>query len=93
VSTLELLSREKKKRTPLNITGEAQVRLGLTSEEIVWKRANFDLNEKNWRMLSDAAFNQRENTYDPRIYDRLRINLDTDREEGFNFHSCQRQRG
>jgi len=87
VESEELLLGEKKKEIPLNITGEAQVRLGLTSEEVVWKRANFDLNEKNWRMLSDAAFNQRENTYDPRIYDRLRINLDTDREEGFNFHA------
>jgi tetratricopeptide (TPR) repeat protein len=72
---------------PLKITGETQIRLGVTSEETVWKRANFDMNERNWRVISDAAFNQRENTYDARTYDRLRINLDTDNEDGFNFHS------
>ena len=83
----EPLPKKEKGVSPLKITGEAQVRLGITSEDTIWKRANYDLNERNWRVISEAAFDQRENTYDPRVFDRLRINLDTDNQDGFNFHS------
>jgi len=75
------------KAGPVEISGEVQLRGGFTSKDAYWKRANFDLNEKNWRMLSEAGLNNREDTYDPRIYDRLRVDLDTRNEEGFNFHS------
>ncbi len=71
----------------VNITGEVQARAGFTSENTIWKRANWDLNEYNYRTLSDIAFDKRENTYDSRIYDRLKIKLDTDKEEGFGFHT------
>lgn len=71
----------------LKISGETQLSLGMTPRDTIWKRANGDLNERNWRMLSEATYNRRENTYDPRIYDRLRVNLDTENDEGFNFHS------
>ncbi len=74
---------------PLKITGEAQLSFGVTPHDFIWKRANFDLNEKflSWRMTSDAGFNHRFNTYDPAIYDSLSVNLDTENKEGFNFHS------
>jgi len=72
----------------LKVTGETQVSLGSTPDDsLIWKRANADLNEKNWRILSNDAFNRRTNTYDPRVYDRLRVNLDTENKEGFNFHT------
>ena len=71
----------------VKVTGEAQLSLGMTPEETIWKRANADLNEKNSRILSDAAFNNRINTFDTRIYDRVRVNLDTQNPEGLNFHS------
>ncbi len=78
-------TQEKKK---LKVSGEAQVSLGVASpQDTIWKRAAFDLNERNWRMLSDAAYNKRFNTYDPRIYDRLSVDLDTNNKEGFNFHT------
>ena len=80
-------STAEKKIAGIKVSGQAQVRLGVTSQDTYWKRANWDLNEKNWRMLSNAAFDRRENTYDPRIYDRLRVNLDTDNREGLGFHS------
>lgn len=70
----------------LKIKGETQASLGFTSQDTIWKRANYDLNERNWRMLSEAAYNNEFNTYDPKIFDRLKLNLDTDRKEGFNFH-------
>ncbi|MDD4980551.1 MAG: tetratricopeptide repeat protein [Candidatus Omnitrophica bacterium] len=71
----------------VKITGEAQARLGIAPKDTYWKRANWDLNEKNWRTTSNDALNRRENSYDPRIYDRLRVNLDTDNETGLGFHS------
>lgn len=75
---------------PLIISGEIQARAGWTSKDSIWRRANWDMNEKNFRMLSGVALNQRENTYDARIYDRLRVNLDTnkdDKQDGFTFHT------
>ncbi|MDD5281708.1 MAG: tetratricopeptide repeat protein [Candidatus Omnitrophica bacterium] len=74
---------------PLRVSGEMQLSFGVTSNDFIWKRANFDLNEKffSWRMLSNAAYNRGFNTYDPAIYDSLSINLDTENEEGFNFHT------
>lgn len=71
----------------IKITGETQASFGATPDDVIWKRANFDLNEENYRILSNAAYDRRSNTFDPRIFDRLRVNLDTDNEEGLNFHS------
>jgi len=73
----------------IKMTGEAQAALGVDSKgDAIWKKANFDLNERNWRMLSSDGDNNRENTYDPMIYDRLKINLDTPKDKnGFDFHT------
>ncbi|MGA2774671.1 MAG: tetratricopeptide repeat protein [Candidatus Omnitrophota bacterium] len=77
------------KAGPLKVSGEIQLSFGLTPDDFIWKRANFDLNEKfkSWRITSDAAFNHRFNTYDPAIYDSLSVNVDTENKEGFNFHT------
>jgi len=77
------------KAGPLKITGEMQLSFGATSQDFIWKRANFDLNEKykSWRTMSSAGFNRGFNTYDPRIYDSLSVNVDTENESGFNFHT------
>ena len=74
---------------PFKITGEMQLAVGVTPQDFIWKRANFDLNEKfkSWRMTSDAAFNNRFDTYDPAIYDYLNVNVDTKNKEGLNFHT------
>ncbi|MHB8158157.1 MAG: tetratricopeptide repeat protein [Desulfocucumaceae bacterium] len=81
--------KESPKLGPLRITGDMQLSFGVAPDEFIWKRANFDLNEKfmSWRMTSNAAFNRRFNTYDPAVYDSLSLNLDTENEKGFNFHS------
>jgi hypothetical protein len=78
-----------KKDKGLNIRGSMQLSLGITPDDTIWKRANFDLNErhKSWRMTSDAAFNRRFNTYDPAIYDSLDVNVDSENKQGFNFHT------
>ena len=72
----------------IRVTGEAMLSFGVESPgNFIWKRANYDLNERNWRVLSDAAYNQRWNTFDTRVYDSLSINLDTENKSGFSFHS------
>ncbi len=77
------------KAGPFKITGEAQLSFGVTPDDFIWKRANFDLNEKflSWRMISNDGYNRGFNTYDPAIYDSLSFNLDTENKEGFNFHT------
>ncbi len=72
---------------PLKISGEAHLGVGVTSEDGIWKRGNYDLNEKNFRVLSNEALNLRENTYDPAIFNRLRVNLDTQYPQGLNVHT------
>jgi hypothetical protein len=59
----------------VNISGEYQAAMGVRSpDEFIWKEANADLNERNYRILwSDTRYN----TYDPAIYDRLRFIIDT----------------
>ncbi|MDD5128363.1 MAG: tetratricopeptide repeat protein [Candidatus Omnitrophica bacterium] len=87
------IKKDEKKRGikagPLRISGEMQVSFGATPDDFIWKRANFDLNEKffSWRMTSYDGFNRGFNTYDPAIYDSLSVNLDTENEQGFNFHT------
>jgi hypothetical protein len=73
---------------PLKITGQMQLSLGTTPDDFIWKRANFDLNEKflSYRLISHDVFNRGFNTYDPAIYDALSVNLDTENKAGFNFH-------
>ena len=71
----------------LKLSGVYQIALGGTSEGFEWKRSNGDLNERNWRVLSDAALNNRENTFDPRIFDRFRMDMDSLNPLGFNFHT------
>lgn len=70
------------------LSGQVQASIGIDSSDgFIWKRANFDMNEKNWRMLSYDNWNKMENTHDYRIFDRLRLNLDTDNKTGFGFHT------
>lgn len=72
----------------ITISGEAELRFGVSSDDHdIWKQANWDLNEKNWRMLSEDGLNQKENSFDPRIYDRMKIQLDTDEKTGLAFHT------
>lgn len=81
--------KEELKMAGFSVSGEAQLRLGITSQDVIWKRANWDMNEKNFRILSNTAFDRRENTFDPRIYDRLMLNIDKnkDEEQGLSFHT------
>ncbi len=59
----------------LDVKGNVQIAAGVRApEEVIWKEANGDLNERNFRIVFGEA---RHNTYDPAIFDRLRLNLNT----------------
>lgn len=63
---------------PIKLSGEYRLAAGVTSEDFIWKDANADKSgvpgEKNYRYLWG---DKRENTYDEKIYDRLRVDLTT----------------
>ncbi len=72
----------------ISITGDYQVSIGadFDNNDILWNKANFDQNEKNWRTLQDSANNNFENTYDPGIFSRMQVNVDKKSDQGFGFH-------
>lgn len=91
--TLDSLTRKESKEAPeqgepwIKVSGQTQLSAGVTSEDAIWNQADSDLNEENFRTLSTEAYNRRANTFDTRIYDRLRVNLDSQETEGFGFHT------
>jgi len=56
--------------------------------DFIWKRANFNFNEKNFRSISWNQLNRRENTFDPAIYDRMEFNVDVEPVDNpLSFHT------
>lgn len=77
---------EKKEGSGLiKFSGEHRLALGFTSEDVILKEANADRvgvpREKNWRYLWGE---QRHNTYDPKIYDRLTLGVQSQLESPLN---------
>ena len=71
---------------PGQITGNYKMAFGATSEDLIWKRANGDYNERNFRMINEQF--PKTNTFDTRVYDRFRVAFDTNKDgEGMNVHS------
>ncbi len=61
----------------VKITGSVRASFGIESDgTAVFNRSNADLNERNWRLFSSEDLNNRQNTYDPAIYDRLKVVVD-----------------
>ena len=72
------------------IHGEIRLGIGydVSNNDLIWKRANFDLNEKNWRLISWNQLNNRSNTYDPAIFDSLSFDIDVEpKESNFSYHA------
>ncbi|MFC1509218.1 hypothetical protein ACFL60_05985 [Candidatus Omnitrophota bacterium] len=71
---------------PGRVRGEYKMSMGVTGEGLIWKDANGDYNERNFRMI-DHNF-PKTNTFDTRVYDRVKVVFDTNEGgEGLNFHS------
>jgi len=73
------------KKLPVELSGEYRVGFGVTSEDFIWKKANADKEgvprEKNYRYLWGE---QGYNTYDEKIFDKLRMDLVTKFKSPFN---------
>jgi len=58
--------------------------MGFTMDEAMWKMANGDWQEKNWRY----AFHDLDvNVYDPRIFDRYEVEIETDTKTPWNAYA------
>lgn len=70
---------------PIKFSGEIRLSGGVTSDDFIWKEANADKvgipHEKNWRYLWGP---QKYNTYDEKIYDRLRLGMTSTFKGPFN---------
>jgi hypothetical protein len=61
----------------IKVSGYARAAMGIDSSgNAIFARANADLNERNWRLLSSSGLNNNINTYDPAIYSQLKVLLD-----------------
>jgi len=70
---------------PLVVSGEVRSTVGATADDLILDKANGDLNERNFRVFSGDF---RYNTFDPRVFSRFRLNLDTPKEHtGWQLHS------
>ncbi|MFH1397906.1 MAG: tetratricopeptide repeat protein [Candidatus Omnitrophota bacterium] len=62
----------------LDVHGDIALGVGFTSDDFIWKDANADKigvpREKNWRYLWG---DEKHNTYDKRIFDRLNLDIET----------------
>ena len=70
--------------SPLTISGEVRSTTGITRDDVILQEANGDLNERNFRVFSGPL---RFNTFDPRVFNRLRLDIDTNPETAWQLHS------
>ena len=68
----------------VKISGEYGMSFGLETDEFIWKNANGDYQEHNWRYI-DPDLNV--NTYDPRIFDRYKLEIETDTGTPWNAYT------
>ncbi len=68
-----------------DIHGDISLGIGFTSDDFIWKDANADKigvpREKNWRYLWG---DDKHNTYDKKIYDRLNLDIETKYDSPWN---------
>lgn len=69
------------KRSMIKMRGNYGLSMGFTTDKSIWKMANGDWQEKNWRYFSH---DQDVNIYDPRIFDRYELELETDTNTAWN---------
>ena len=69
---------------PLAISGEIRSSAGITRDDVTVEQANGDLNERNFRIFTGPF---RYNTFDPRVFSRFRLNVDTTEASGWQLHS------
>ena len=64
-----------------HVSGHVRMGIGFDTDDTFLKRANYDLNELNFRTLSTNALDNRENTYDPGVYSQIKLDVDYQSDE------------
>lgn len=80
---VEISDDEKK---PFTIKGELRLGVGITSSNVTFRQANMDLNELNWRNLNYEGQNNGPNTFDPGVYQRLKVEMDAGITNAISMH-------
>lgn len=74
-------SSEDENTSMVKMRGNYGMSMGFRTDEFIWKEANGDWQEKNFRYFSG---DQDVNTYDPRIFDRYELEIETDTKTPWN---------
>jgi hypothetical protein len=73
--------------TKVRISGAVRAAVGLESDGTAFfTRANADLNERNYRLLTDRQLNNFSNTYDPAVYSRIKVVVDASIQDAVGMH-------
>ena len=78
-----VMERVNRAMAPVTVSGEVRAAAGMTRDDLILQEANGDLNERNFRIFSGPL---RYNTFDPRVFSRLKVNVETP-SDGWQFHS------
>jgi hypothetical protein len=71
----------------VKISGAIRAAIGLESDgHAFFTRANADLNERNYRLLTDKQLNNFSNTYDPAVYSRIKVVVDALIQDAVGMH-------
>ena len=71
----------------VKITGEVRMAMGFDRDNgVFFTRANSNLNEKNFRILSSDQLNNRQNTFDPAVYSRIKVVVDAMIRDSVGMH-------
>lgn len=74
----ELIEEVNEAIAPVKVSGEYRLAMGISSEDLTGKFADAGLAERNWRYM--APEQKRFNSFDPAIYNRFKLNVETDTE-------------
>ncbi len=80
-----LVEETNEKIAPVKISGEYRMAAGASSDKVTAKFADSDLAERNWRYMD--AGQGRFNCFDPVIYNRFRMDLETETEGPFDAYA------
>lgn len=69
------------------IKGSIRASFGVDADNgFMFRRSNPELSERNWRVLNGDALNNYQNTYDPGIFSRIKVELDAKLQEAVSMH-------
>ncbi len=78
---------EPETKPSVKFSGIAHTSFGIESDgTAVFRRANPDLNERNFRLQSNSQLNNQQNTFDPALYSRLKVVMDATVSSSVGMH-------